>query len=190
MRSPQILALLVLGILLIFSTLMGACSYYGAVDYGADQESTLKQRKASIDNIKSEGMNSLMESASVINMKAEDAEELMSIAMSSRAEGTSDAAMVWLQEQYPAQVTDELYNTLQRQIEIVRTRSANYVENMLTVKQGYEASLNKNAVFMRGWWLARAGYPTINLDDYDVLPSKYVMQSKQQGYQAPIKFDQ
>jgi hypothetical protein len=153
-------------------------SYYGAYNYGADTETLIEAEYENMENILGQYSLKVVEVAQVPNMKTEDLKEAMAVAFSGRygANG-SEATFQWIQENHPGQVTDAVYVQIQQVMEAGRNKFENAQTKFIDTKRPYLATLKKDLLFSRGWWLAIGGYPKIDLDDFVIISSDHAVKA-------------
>lgn len=158
--------------------LLSISAYYGAYNYGADAETTIDTEYTNMENILGQYSLKVMEMAQVPAMKKDDLEDVMTAAFTGRygADG-SKATFQWIQENYPGAVTDGLYVQIQQAMEAGRNKFENAQTKFLDTKRQYTATLKKDLFLSRGWWLKAGGYPTIELDDYEIISSTHAKET-------------
>lgn len=151
-----------------FAALVG--SYASAKTYGASVEASLKATKDDSRNVFAQAGQKIREVAQVPAMYAEDVERVARAAIEARyGDEGSKAAFQWLTEQNP-QLDASVYTTVQQVISSSRRDFENAQRRQIDVRRQYEAALGS---FWRGFWLAQAGYPKINLDDYQIVSTAH-----------------
>lgn len=156
-----LLAVLVLGIAGAFFA-----SYVSAYNYGNSMENQLKAVQTDNRNILAQYGQKVMEVAQVPNMYADDVQRVTREAIEGRyGENGSQAMFQWLQEQNP-QLDASLYAQIQQVIEAGRNNFENGQRRQIDIRRQYETALG---TFWQGMWLKFAGYPKINLDDFNIV---------------------
>lgn len=179
--------LILVGVLVV-AGLFAVSSYYGAYNYGADAETTIEAEYKNMENILAQYSLKVKEAAQVPGMKTDDLQAVMREAMTGRyGEGGSKAVFQWIQENYPGQVTDELYVQIQRIMEAGRNKFENAQTKFIDTKRVYVATLKKDLLLSRGWWLKISGYPKINLDEFDIISSGHAQEAFETGVEEPIQ---
>ena len=92
------------------------------------------------------------------------------------AEG-SQSPMQWIKEAYPDAVTDATYVQIQQVMEAGRNKFENAQTKFLDTKRPYIATLKKDLFLSDGWWLAKGGYPKIDLDDFVIISSEHASEA-------------
>lgn len=188
MKGGAVLAvLIVVGILVALAGIAGI-SYISAYNYGNQMENQLKAAQADNRNILAQYGQKVMEVAQVPTMYADDVQRVTREAIEGRyGENGSQAAFQWLQEQNP-QLDASLYKQIQQVIEAGRTNFENGQRRQIDIRRQYETALGS---FWSGMWLRIAGYPKVNLADYDIVSTSRAdtaFETKQED--APIQLRQ
>ena len=98
--------------------------------------------------------------------------------------GGSQATMQWIKE-HDIKFDSALYTKMQQMIEAGRNDFANSQRKMIDVRREYEASLN---FFWRGTWLKVAGYPKLDMKEYQPVITGRVETTFVNGKEdAPLK---
>jgi hypothetical protein len=168
--------LITLGIIGIAAIVM-VSSYYGAYNYGADAETTIDAEYTNMENILGQYSLKVAEAAQVPGMYKDDLKEVMTSVMSARqGEGGSKAAFQWFKE-HDVNIDSAMYTKIQQIIEGGRNKFANTQTKFIDTKRAYEATLKKDLLLSRGWWLAVANYPKIDLDEYAIISSGHAKEA-------------
>lgn len=188
MKGGAVLAVLVVvGILVALAGIAGI-SYISAYNYGNQMENQLKAAQTDNRNILAQYGQKVMEVAQVPTMYADDVQRVTREAIEGRyGENGSQAAFQWLQEQNP-QLDASLYKQIQQVIEAGRTNFENGQRRQIDIRRQYETELGS---FWSGMWLRIAGYPKVNLADYDIVSTgraDTAFETKQED--APIQLRQ
>lgn len=188
MKGGAVLAvLIVVGILVALAGIAGI-SYISAYNYGNQMENQLKAAQTDNRNILAQYGQKVMEVAQVPTMYADDVQRVTREAIEGRyGENGSQAAFQWLQEQNP-QLDASLYKQIQQVIEAGRTNFENGQRRQIDIRRQYETELGS---FWSGMWLRIAGYPKVNLADYDIVSTSRAdtaFETKQED--APIQLRQ
>lgn len=188
MKGGAVLAaLVVVGILVALAGIAGI-SYISAYNYGNQMENQLKAAQTDNRNILAQYGQKVMEVAQVPTMYADDVQRVTREAIEGRyGENGSQAAFQWLQEQNP-QLDASLYKQIQQVIEAGRTNFENGQRRQIDIRRQYETELGS---FWSGMWLQIAGYPKVNLADYDIVSTgraDTAFETKQED--APIQLRQ
>lgn len=160
-----IIALLVAGVLLA----VGIGTYANAVAFGAEQEELIKATHRNNVQILGQYTATISEAAQIPAMQKDNLKEVLKTAFESRyGEEGSQAVFQFINENYPGTMDNELYRNLQTMIAAGRTDFRNNQSKLLDQKRIYQTNLN---YLFKGNLLKFAGYPKINLADYDVVTS-------------------
>ena len=160
-------------------------SYVSNYNYGNEAENTIKAEYKNMENILAQYSLKVAEAAQVPGMKADDLKAVMKDAMTGRyGKDGSQATFQWIQENYPGQVTDELYSKISTIIEAGRNKFENAQTKFIDTKRAYETNLG---YLWKGMWLRIAGYPKINLDDFKIISSDHAVESFKTGIDKGLK---
>ena len=170
--------------LLLVMSLLVVSSYSSAKRYGADTEAAIKSLDKESQNIHSRFTQSVMETAQVATAYQNDLSKLIKDALNSNKPDDGAAVIQFLRERYP-ELNADVYKTVQQTIISGRMDFASVQTRKLDVIRQYEASLE---YVWRGFWLEVAGYPKIDLKDYDIVLSTDTKNTfKDREEKAPIK---
>lgn len=163
--SGLIVGLVVLVVVILLGVI-GFSSYVNAYNYGNQMEQSLKAVKENNRNILAQYGQKVLEVAQVPDMYKKDMVELVQTAIQARyGKNGSVATMQWLKEQNPS-LDPEMYKQIQRVIEAGRTDFQNNQTRLVDVRRQYETAIGS---FWQGMWLRLAGYPKVNLADFDIV---------------------
>lgn len=159
-------------------------SYVGAHNYGVRAEKTIEAEYENLSNILGQYSLRVKEAAQIPSMQTEDLAQLFTGALDARYGGDgANAAMLWIQEQNP-NLDQSTYLQIQRIIEGGRNKFENAQTKFLDVKREYETSLG---LFWKGTLLSVAGFPKIDLDEFEIVTSQYAEDSFETGISEEIK---
>ena len=101
-------------------------TYVSNFNYGNEAEKVIQAEYLEMENILGQYSLKVSEAVQVPGMKTDDLKSVMKEAMTGRygANG-SQATFQWIQENYPGQVSDELYSKIQIIIEAGRNKFEN-----------------------------------------------------------------
>lgn len=143
-----------------------AMSYVSAFNIGNRLEQTIKAQWDANRNTLSAYTLQMREAAQIPAMMADDMQRVVEGALDARyGEDGSRAMMQWIQEQNPS-LSPEVYTQLQRMIEAGRKDFKRSQDILIDQKRVYETNLGS---FWTGAWMRIAGYPKIDLDDYNLV---------------------
>lgn len=169
--------LVLLGVILAIAGVIAA-SYITNYNYGNRTERAIEAAHLDNQNVLSNYSTRIMEMAQVPTMYKNDVLEVFTAAMEGRyGENGSQAMFQWLQEQNP-QLDASLYGRVQQSMEAGRNEFRAAQTRLIDLKRSYETSLGN---FYGGFWLSMAGYPKIDLDDYNVVTSTYSNEAFESG---------
>lgn len=182
------IALIIGGIflsLLIMLGIVAATSYVSANNYAVTVEAELKAARSNNKNILAQYEQKILEAAQVPEMYKNDLKEIVSAAMQGRygADG-SKATFQWIKENNLS-FDSSMYNKIVDLIQAGRTDFSISQTRMLDIKRGYETQLG---YVWRGFWLRVAGFPKINMGDYEPVITDRVEETfKNNKEKAPLK---
>ena len=177
-----LVALLVVGALVAFV----AGSYIVNFNYGNRMERQIEATHTDNRNVLAQYSTRIMEMAQVPDMYKEDVMEIYEGALTGRyGENGSQAMFQFLQEQNP-QIDASLYTNIQQSMEAGRNKFENSQTRLIDLKRGYETRLGS---FYSGFWLGVAGYPRINLADFNIVVNDYSNEAFETGIDNGITID-
>lgn len=149
-------------------------SYFSYANRGAIMENNLITKQDDNKNTMATYSNKIQEIAKAAKLGVEAQQKLITMANNARY-GTdgSKAVMQWIQEQNP-NVDTQLYKKLQDTIDSERTRFETEQRIMLDIRKTYQIELDKP---YSGFWLKLAGYPKVNLENFEVVINNYTDQA-------------
>jgi hypothetical protein len=158
--TTQGVALLIAGALV---ALVAIASYWQAANYGSATEATLKGVLDDNENIYANGTQRVMEIAQVPGMYAADLKEVVKADIQGRyGPSGSQATMQWIRER-GLTLDPSMYKAIQTEIVAFRTQFEAAQRRMIAQRVEYEKQLG---YAWSGFWLARAGYPRVDLKDF------------------------
>ena len=170
----KIIGLVVLGVLAAIC--IG--SYVTNYNYGNRAEKTITAEYENLQNVLGQYSLRIAEAAQIPSMQTDDLARLFTGALEARyGEGGSDAAFQWLQEQNP-NLDQSTYLKVQTMIEAGRNKFENHQTKFIDTKRAYETNLG---YLWKGTWLSIAGYPKIELDDYQIVKSQHAVDTFESG---------
>lgn len=160
-------ALVVISVL-VFVGLIISVSAWSWRNTAIDNETTITAQYKDNQNVYDNMWKSFREMAKVPAMYADKLKELYDSAIKSRYGGEGSRAMFqWLKEHNP-NLDVSVYTQLQRAIEAGRTKFSASQTTLLDKKRVYERHLRHS---FGPLWAGLWGYPTINLDQFDIVTS-------------------
>lgn len=161
-----------------------AISYVSAYNYGNQSEQLIIAKHKDNQNVLSKYTMTVREMVQVPDMYTADLRKVIEADMSGRyGPDGSTATMQWIKERN-LPFDSSLYMRLQNTIEAGRFEFANNQTQLLDMKRSYRTALNS---FWRGKMLHLAGYPKVNLDDYNIIVAGEVTEKFRTGVDAPLE---
>lgn len=174
----------VIGITVASAVGIGVTSYVSAFNTGNRLEQSIKAIDENNRNILAQYGTRIAEAAQVPAMQRDDLKEVVTAALEGRyGDDGSRAVFQFIQEQNP-QIDSTVYIQLQRMIESGRIEFQNAQTKLVDQKRIYETSLGS---FWRGTWMRIAGYPKIDLDDYQIVSTARADEAFETGIEEPLK---
>lgn len=174
----------VLGITVLSTVGIGVASYVSAYNTGNRLEQSIKATDENNRNILAQYGTRIAEAAQIPAMQRDDLKEVVTAALEGRyGKDGSKAVFQFLQEQNP-QIDSTVYIQLQRMIESGRIEFQNAQTKMVDQKRIYDTALGS---FWQGTWLRIAGYPKIDLDEYQIVSTDRANAAFDTGVEEPIK---
>ena len=178
-----LVALLIVGA--IAAVLIG--SYITNYNYGNRAEKQIVATHTDNRNVLAQYSTRIMEMAQVPDMYKNDVMEIYEAALTGRyGDNGSQAMFQWLKEQNP-QIDASLYTKVQQSMEAGRNQFQNSQTKLIDLKRGYETRLGS---FYSGFWLGVAGYPTIELADYNIVVNDHSNNAFETGIDNGIQLNQ
>lgn len=172
-----------LGGMAVFVVIM-VMSYISAYNYGNEAENSLVAKYSNMENILAQYSLKVTEAASVPGMYRDDMKDVMTSVMSARqGEGGSKAVFQFFKE-HNIDYDSSMYSKIQTIIEAGRNKFQNSQTGFIDAKRAYTTNLG---YLWKGFWMARAGYPMINLDDYVIISSGHAKQAFETKVDTAIK---
>ena len=183
-KSTMITILSVVAILL-FVVVIPFSSYVSANNYGATIESSIKAAWKNNKNILAQYQQKVLEAAQVPEMYKNDYKEVIAADVTGRyGPSGSQATMQWLKERN-VNFDTATYRQLQQIIEAGRNEFKTSQTKLLELKRQYETA---QGYFWRGMWLRIAGFPKIDLDQFDIVTTDRTEEAFKNGKEAaPLK---
>ena len=147
-------------------TILATGSYISAANYGNAIEQRLEAKQKDNENVYASYGQKIAEVSQIPSMYTDDLLKLTTAAIQGRygTNGTQ-STMIWIKEQNPS-LDPAMHNKIIQLIESGRDEFKNAQTGMLDIKRSYKASLG---TIWKGFWLKRAGYPKLDLDEYDIV---------------------
>ncbi len=164
--SGAIVALIVIVGLIGAVVLIGVGSYVSAYNYGNRMEKDLQAVQDDNKNILAQYGQKVLEAVQVPDKYKNDLVEVTKAAIQGRygANG-SQAAFQVLTEKNP-ELNAQLYQQVQQIVESGRDNFEQGQKRQIDIRRQYETQLG---TLWAGMWLRMAGYPKVNLKDFDIV---------------------
>lgn len=162
----------------------GAVSYISAYNTANRMERSIVATDENNRNILAQYGNRVAEAAQVPAMQRDDLTAVVTAALEGRyGEDGSQAVFQWIQEQNP-QIDSTVYVQLQRMIEAGRIEFAAAQTKLVDQKRIYETALGS---FWQGTWMSVAGYPRIDLAEYQIVSTVRADEAFETGIEEPMQ---
>lgn len=179
--------LLITGI--IAGAIVGTCavSYISAYNTGNRLERVIVATDENNRNILAQYGNRIAEAAQIPAMQRDDMKDVITAALEGRY-GNDGARAVFqaIQEQNP-NIDSTVYVQLQRMIEAGRIEFAAAQTKLVDQKRIYETALGS---FWQGTWMSVAGYPKIDLAEYQIVSTARADEAFKTGIEEPMQLRQ
>lgn len=169
-----------------FGAIVGTCaiSYVSAYNTANRMERSIVATDENNRNILAQYGNRIAEAAQVPAMQRDDLSAVVTAALEGRyGDDGSRAVFQWIQEQNP-QIDSTVYVQLQRMIEAGRIEFATAQTKMVDQKRVYETALGS---LWQGTWMSVAGYPKIDLDQYQIVSTAHADNALNTGIEEPMQ---
>lgn len=164
--SGAVIALIVIAVSIALIGAIGFSSYVSAFNYGNSMEQSLKAVQTENKNKLAQYGQKVLEVAQVPDMYKKDMVEITTAAIQGRyGEDGSKATFQFLKEQNPT-LDASMYKQIQQVIEAGRNDFQAGQARQIDIRRSYETSLGS---FWQGMWMRMAGYPKVNLADFDIV---------------------
>jgi hypothetical protein len=149
-------------------------SYISAANYGNATEKRLDAKLADNENVYAQGTQAVVEIAQVPTMYVQDLKQLITADIQGRyGQNGSQATFQWFQERQ-LNLDQSMYRAIQQSNLAFRNKFENSQRELLDIRRGYETALGN---VWEGFWLARAGYPKVDLKKYDIVTTDKARQT-------------
>ena len=161
-----------------------AVSYISAYNTGNRLERAIVATDENNRNLLAQYGNRIAEAAQIPAMQRDDMKEVIVAALEGRY-GNDGAKAVFqaIQEQDP-NIDSTVYVQLQRMIEAGRVEFAAAQTKLVDQKRIYETALGS---FWQGTWMSIAGYPKIDLTEYQIVSTSRADEAFDTGVEEPMK---
>jgi len=155
-----------------------------AANYGNRTEVEIKKVWENNQNVLGQYTLKVQEIASVPAMYKDDLKDVMTSVMTARmGQDGSKATFQWFKE-HNINIDASMYTKIQQTIEAGRNEFQTQQTRLIDIKGTYQTSLGS---IPRGWLLSLAGYPKINLAEYQPVVAEDTRAVFKAGVQAPIQ---
>lgn len=159
-------------------------SYVSAYNTGNRLEQQIRATYEDNQNVLAQYSNRVAEAAQIPAMQRDDLTAVVTAALDARyGEEGSQAMFQWIQEQNPS-IDSTVYVQLQRIIESGRLDFQAAQTRLIDQKRVYETALGS---FWQGTWMSVAGYPRIDLDNYNIVTNLRTEEAFGSGLEEPIQ---
>ena len=161
-----------------------AVSYISAYNTGNRLERAIVATDENNRNLLAQYGNRIAEAAQIPAIQRDDMKEVIVAALEGRY-GNDGAKAVFqaIQEQNP-NIDSTVYVQLQRMIEAGRVEFAAAQTKLVDQKRIYETALGS---FWQGTWMSIAGYPKIDLTEYQIVSTSRADEAFDTGVEEPMK---
>lgn len=177
-------ALIVLGVFFGLLISIGGFlfySYVSAHNSAVRMEKSIEAAWENNENILAQYGQKIAEAAQIPSMQKEDLTALFTGSIEARyGEGGSKAAFQWLQEQNP-NLDQSTYKKIQTMIEAGRNKFENAQTALIDRKREYSTALG---LFWKGLWMRIAGFPKIDLADYEAITTTRASDTFESGVES------
>lgn len=144
-------------------------SYISAYNYANAKENEIVAQYSQNQNMLSRLTNTISGLVEVSDLAKEQIKEVTKAALEGRYGANGNKAVVIaVQEAYPGTLDSAMYNKIMTAVESNRIAFAEEQKKLIAIKQGYDT---ERGSFIRGKFIALAGYPKIDLSKYNVVIS-------------------
>lgn len=176
--------LIATGIVVAGIAAVGVTSWISAYNTGNRLENAIKATYEDNQNVLAQYSNRIAEAAQVPAMQRDDLTAVVTAALDARyGEDGSRAMFQFLQEQNPT-IDSSVYVELQRIIVAGRQDFQVAQTRLIDQKRVYETALGS---FWQGTWMGLAGFPRVDLDEYNIVTNARTEEAFSTGTEEPIQ---
>jgi hypothetical protein len=176
--------LIATGIVVAGIAAVGVTSWISAYNTGNRLENAIKATYEDNQNVLAQYSNRIAEAAQVPAMQRDDLTSVVTAALDARyGEDGSRAMFQFLQEQNPT-IDSSVYVELQRIIVAGRQDFQVAQTRLIDQKRVYETALGS---FWQGTWMGLAGFPRVDLDEYNIVTNARTEEAFSTGTEEPIQ---
>jgi len=162
--SPALFAGVGFFALLVLACAISLMSYVAASNYAAMTEAMLKESLNNSRKIVQDAENDIFKLVDVNEDNRNDISKVIILSVEGHY-GTDGAKALFLLLNDKKMVKSlKNYDTISQKIDEYRIKLAKSIGNMVEIRKNYVSSLNS---VWRGFWLRFAGFPNVDLDEYD-----------------------
>lgn len=174
-----------LGAVAVVAGVMGM-SYVTAFNAGNRMENNIIATYEDNEQILGQYGQKLGEAVQVPELMRDDLKDVLAGAMAGRyGENGSQAVFQMITENYPGQVDASLYVQVQRIVEAGRDEFKTAQTRLVDQRRQYNTALGS---FWQGMWMRMAGYPKIDLDEYEPISTARAAAVFEEGQESgPIQ---
>ena len=160
-------------------------SYVSANNYAVTAEEGIKSAFENNQNVLGQCTLKVQEVGQVPGMYADDLTKVVTAALQGRyGQDGSKAVFQMVTEANPTSLPTELYSKIQVVMESCRNDFTSKQTLLIDKKRSYETA---QRMFWKGMWIRMAGFPTIDLKDYNIVVAGDTHRAFETGKQEPIK---
>lgn len=159
-------------------------SFVSSYNYAIEAERGIVAQYDDMQSILGQYTIKISEMAQVPEMKTDDLSRIVDEAMRGRyGDNGSRGVFQWIQENYPGQVTDDLYIQIQQVMEADRNKFSNSQKQMIDKRELYNTNLG---YLWRGFLLKVAGYPKIDMTKFAIISSEHAKEAFDKKIDKPV----
>jgi hypothetical protein len=147
--------------LLVLVAIVGVSSYVSAANYGNASEQSLDAKVSDSQNILANYTTSIAEMVQVPEMYKKDLGDIIDKTFKGRYGDDGSKAMVQFIKEQNLNLDPSMYKNIQEKMEAGRNEFKDSQTALIDLKRSYKTSLGS---VWEGFWLARAGYPKMDLN--------------------------
>ena len=161
-------------------------AFVGAYNTGNASDRRIEAEYTNLQNVLSQFSLQAAEAAQIPDMAKTDFIEVANAYMQGRyGDDGSSASFQWIQEQNP-NLSPELYLNVQKIVSTGRDRFETAQTRFIDIKRSYETRIGS---LVGGFWIRTAGFPRINLDDFNIVTSGFAQDAFATGTDNGLQFN-
>lgn len=167
--SAALIALIAIVVFLLAAAAIAFASYVSAYDFGNRMDNQLIALQKENKNVYAQGTQKILEIAQVPSMYTDDFKKIVEADIQGRygKEG-SKAMSQWITE-HDVKIDTKMYEKIQQTIEAFRNEFQVKQTRMIDVARAYKVGIGS---LWQGFWLRMAGFPKINLEDFNPITTE------------------